>query len=76
MGQMLTGKEQSVLEPCKKRKKGILYSIRQKKIWLMQDIEPGNAAPMISNEDFFFPKEKLKLFNSLTFDFYWLHSMH
>ena len=39
MGQMLTGKEQSVLEPCKKRKKGILYSIRQKKIWLMQDIE-------------------------------------
>lgn len=59
----------------KKKKRYSLFNTSEK-LWLMQDIEPGNAAPMISNEDFFFPKEKLKLFNSLTFDFYWLHSMH
>lgn len=42
----------------------------------MRDMQPGTAAPMNFNEDIFFPKGKLKLFNSLTFVFYRLHSMH
>ena len=61
MGKCLLAKNSLCLNHTKKEKKGILYSIRRKKIWAMQDIEPGTAAPMISNEDGFFSKGKIKI---------------
>ena len=49
----------------KKKKRDIVYSIHQKKIWGMLDIEPGSAAAMNANKDIYLPKGKLKLFHSL-----------
>ena len=57
-----------MLEPYKKRKRGILYiQYIKKKTWGMLDIKPQSAAAMNANKDikFYFPKGKLKLFHSL-----------
>ena len=61
MGKCLLAKNSLCLNHTKKEKKVFFIQYVGKKIWAMQDIEPGTAAPMISNEDGFFSKGKIKI---------------